>query len=510
MSYCTECGSALSPELGYCTECGAKRGAAEPADRKQAGSREQRPRPVHRQPPRRPMAKRQKILLAAVAGLVLLLFGTHQFLSYYFDPVRDLKAMDRAVSAGNVEEFLSFIEFDEGALLDEESYFSYIKGQEWDQVREQYLALLEEQEEAASPFDETLPSSMGEQLFVVQKKPVVFGLYTSYSLKAVPGWVTVQASMDDTEVHVGEHTQTLQKDGEEEITVYPGKYPVSGRAENEFGVFTYEDTVEVAAGSVVTLPISFDSVTYSLETNKPEATLFIDGEDTGKSLEAVGEIGPVPEDQELELHAEWTDPEGETLQVKAESGWENSYSFHFEEADTAEDQTAFLDVDVSELEGEAQSPEEEPEPAEDDTPADLETEEEEEGETAQMELQSVDAGDIVLVFRDSYENALNQKSFGFIEPYIQSGSQAHSDLQTYIADLADTDYHYEFTSNDILGVEEVDGETVEVTTSERFTFTNDEQEVVDYDRQKVYTLSREDGTYRISDIEYLETNRDRQ
>ncbi|MFC3039773.1 hypothetical protein ACFOGI_05875 [Virgibacillus xinjiangensis] len=522
MRYCTECGSAMSPELGYCTECGAKKGADEKVDGTPGARQGRESRSVNRQPPerppRKPMTKKQKLLLGAAALLLLLLFGTHQFLQHYVDPVKDLQAMDEAVRSSNVEEFLRYIDFEDGTLLDEASYFAYIKEQEWDEVRDRYLELLEVEKENPSPLDQVLTTDDGEKLFIVKKDPLIFNLYPRYSLEAVPGGISLEVFMDETEVHIGDHTDTLNSGGPaEEIAVYPGTYPIKATSENDYGVFTYEDTVEVTAEAVLPMPIEFQTVTYTLNTNVPEATLFVDGEDTGKRLEDLEEIGPVPADQELELHAEWVNPEGEALRAEAEAGWGNSYSFAFEESGMAEEETAFADMseEGEEVSGEAEEREAEEDGSTDELEAENEEGQEEEREaketeTATMELESVDAGDIVLVFRDAYENALNQKSFSFIEPYIQGGSQADSDLRTYIADLENTAFHYDFTSNQVLEVEEVDGETVAVTTNEQFTFTNHEGEVIDYDRDKEYTLTRENGTYRITDIEYLETNRDRQ
>ncbi|GAB3056285.1 TcaA NTF2-like domain-containing protein [Virgibacillus ainsalahensis] len=485
MKFCTSCGSQLSEKQTFCTECGVKQETTQPVESKPSATSFEQETPQQEVPvsaPRKPMAKRTKILIGTAAGLLLVLFGTHLFLSSYFDPIKDLQAMDNAVTSNDRDEFMSHITFDDAAVLDEESYFAYIKDNEWDLTREKYLELLEKQQENPSPLDQSLSSVTGEKLFTVKKKPLVFGIYTTYSLEANPTKLSVSASMDDTEITVGEESQTLKADAPEEFLIYPGTYAVLGHAQNEFGEFTYEDTLDIGAKEVHELPITFADNTYAFSTNIPDATLFVNGEDTELRLMELDRIGPVPEDSEMELHAEWTSSEGETYTAEGQNGW-GGLTFNFDETEIYQEET----------QSEAEV-------------ASTETEEESESET---KTDSGDAGEIVLDFRDAYENAVNNKDFSQIDSFLQDDSTADSELSEYIGDLEDTDYHYDFTSNEVLDVSE-DGNEIEVTTNELFTFTNHLNDVTEYDREKVYTLVSEDGSYKITNIEYLETNRDRQ
>ncbi|WP_067729104.1 zinc ribbon domain-containing protein [Oceanobacillus damuensis] len=128
--------------------------------------------------------------------------------------------------------------------------------------------------------------------------------------------------------------------------------------------------------------------------------------------------------------------------------------------------------------------------------------------SAATNAEDVDAGEFVKDFRDAYEKALNSKDFSLIENYLEPGSHAYNDLNEYVGDLKDTAYHYEFTSNEVKGTEKIDDSTIEVITKELFVFTNHLDEQIDYDREKTYTLNVTEEGYKISSIDYVETNRD--
>ncbi|GAA0435020.1 zinc ribbon domain-containing protein [Lentibacillus halophilus] len=456
MSYCTECGHPLEENQQFCTNCGAKLG--QPETRRAASSRQ----PEASAPaPRQPMTKRTKILMAAAAIVVAALFGTHLTLSSYFDPMSDLQAMDEAMADGDTDAFMSYIDVNEDALLQEASYTNYIRKNQWESVKTQYQELIKDETSLSDP----IRDQDGNKLFTVQPEDHVLGLYTTYSLKAEPVTLTVQTPMDETKVAIADATKTIGTGESTDFSMYPGDYTIKGTASNSYGEFSYENSISIDSQQESRLKPDFSGETYSFHTNQKEATLFVDGDDTGMKLKDIDTLGPFPADQEVTMHAEWEDPNGNVLQsetvTQADASEFGSISFQFDEKAIRE---ANADPD--------------------------------------------DAGDIVLNFRDAYENALNAKNYSAIESYVLSGSKAEDDLQEYIGDLKDKDYDYDFTSNEVVKVNEADDNTVHVTTNEQFTFTNHRDEQTDYDRTKTYTMEPDGDQYKISEITYNETERD--
>lgn len=501
MNYCTECGKPLGKDHDFCTHCGTKYESPDqqlnnksskaghspsedysylhppPEQRKQKRyAAKQNTTEIKRQP----MKKRTKIIIAAAVSLIVTLFGTHLGLSSYFDPMRDLQAMDQAVASNNATEFASYIDFNEEASLNKEAYLQYIKGSEWETVKTQYTDITR----AESPLTSTIRSTDGSPLFTVLPENHVFGLYTTYSLSAEPSILTVHTPIDDTAFSIGDVTDTISTDTPKEISLYPGTYKITGTASNMFGDFTFEDSIDIPTQQADEINLEFTGETYAISTNQQDAVLFVDGASTERTLGEIDSLGPIPEDSNSFMHAEWTAPSGNVIQS---------------ETVTQNDASLFgtIEFDFEEQEETAQ-------------PKGSEQQDNEETQVASAKISSAEAGDTVLQFRDAYERAVNAKDYRLIDSYLLSGSDAAKELQTYIGDLQETAFQFDFTSNEVLHVEQIDDETAKVTTNELFTFTNHLGEVTDYDRVKTYTMKLVNGDYKISLIEYDQTNRDHQ
>ena len=537
MKFCTECGTKLQDGLRFCTECGtpiaadsaeevsdvaADEGGTKPAgdgaasetvsgdagagdvsktvsgtsadaasDTNSGSGKAAPPQPVKRahakSPPRKPMKKLTKILIGVAAVLALVLFGAHQYVSSLFDPVKSLQEMDQAMNGNNMEEFLSYIHFDDKAILDRESYFAYIQEEEWDNVKDQLLTYFQEQESVKHSFSKKITTDGGDALFTVDKQKK-FVLYSTYIIRATPTKLVIHANMADTDLAIQKHTAKLaDEDAKETVLIYPGEYTLTGAAKNLFGTFSYEDELVVYPGEQIEQGVNFSGETIPIDTDQANAILFINGESTGKTLGELEYIGPIPEGADMEMYAEWEGPDGKKIQTEKlslnDTDW-YGYSFYFESED---------DVDTDDGDE-----------AED---VDVEDADDADSKVASAKIDG-DPGDIVLNFRDDYEAALNNKDFDLITPYLKDGSTAYKELKVYIGDLKDTKYHYDFEQNTVLHVDVVNEDKLEITTNEIFTFTNHKNETINYDREKIYTLVWADDAYQITHIDYVETNRD--
>lgn len=488
MKDCIYCGEKIPDGLRFCTECGTK----QPAPAKPDVNQQTHPvPPTVEKPPKKPMSKRTKTLIGIAAGICVALFGTHQFLSSHFDPMKQLQSMDKAVSEQNMDEFLNHISFDKSATLDKEGYFEYILKDEWDYVRADYLDFVEEQRENPTGMTEKLYNLNGNTLFTIKQSPKLLGLYTTYSLEAAPAKLHISAPIDNTELEIGDLTQTLKKSDTTEVAkIYPGSYDLLGKAENLFGEFVYEDTLTIGASEEYNLEVDFGGKAITLsDIEYPDAALFLDGKDSGKKLGDFEYLGPFPKDSDMEVHAEWKNTEGKVMK---------SEPFKPHELGTWYGSLFSFDDIVAEEEEEQDG-----EPEKD-------NDEEETKTASSSQIDHDAAGDAVLGFRDAYEGAVNTKDFSLIESYLEKGSDADKELSKYIDELENKAYHHDFTSNKILHVDEVDDHTVKVKTNEQFTFTNHLDEQTEYDRDKFYTLTISGDSYKITKIDYVETNKEKQ
>lgn len=463
MKFCIECGKELNKDQVFCIECGAEQPNKNTAQKTE--NIQQRTEKVAVQ--KKPLSKKSKWLIGIAAGLLVLLIGAHLILSNYFNPVNALKEMDTAIVENDSETFLGHINFDSEAQLDGEAYFQYIKENEWNTVKSQYIQLIESENDVF--LHETIYASNGESLFTVKENTLLFNLYPTYELQAIPTKLIFTSNMENTEVTLGEVTNTIEgTEATHFLDLYAGNYQLLASATNLFGLFEKELDLTVNPAKEMEVEIYFEGDTYTFYTNKEDAFLFINGENTEKQFSELEYLGPIPFDskENYEMHGEWNNDNDELIKTETLKFDDNSwygFEFYFEE------QTV-----------------------------------EEEEETKDSET----AGDVVLDFRDAYQDSLNERNFDLIAPFLKNNSNVYDELRIYIGDLEDTAFHYEFIQNEILDIAEIDDSTVEVTTNELFTFTNHLDDTIDYDRTKIYTLELVDDSYQITNISYQETNRD--
>lgn len=451
MSYCTECGKALQNNQAFCESCGAKREVEKENSNKKV--------------PKIPMSKKKKVSLSIAGILVIGLVSTHMILSSIYDPMKKIQSMDNAMTGNSEEGFLEYITFDKDSLLDKKQYFSYMNTLDWEDMREQLVTITE----SDLKFDAFVKDQRGHDVFKVERDSIL-GLYKTYDIEAVPNQLFITTNMEPATFRIGDKTVSV-KDSSEPVEVgkvYPGTYTVKADAANLYGEFSIEDDIEVkptkSGDSKHSLEFSGD--TYAIDTNFPEAVLFINGQSTKKSLQELEYLGPFPEDKEVTMFAELSQADGKAIkseEVTQHQGSWGSLTFVFEEEDEN------LSADSSDT----------------------------------ME----EANQFVLDFRDSYEQALNTRDYTLISSYLLSGSLAEEELVEYIGDLQDKDYSYDFRDNTIINSHEAEEGTFEITTNENFIFTNHLGEQTTYDREKIYTIIKEDSSFKIKKIDIHDTER---
>lgn len=282
------------------------------------------------------LKKRTKIIIGLIISVIIILFGTHQWLLSHFDAMKDLQAMDQAINANDSAAFLENIEIDENALLDEDSYFSYIKEHEWGYVKDQYIDIVHSDEGNQSHLDIVIKGQEQDKLFILKQKSILFGLYTTFIWQAIPTNLSI-TSIEDTDIVVKIDTieQSINSNSTMDIsTIYPGTYDVFAETENIFGTFEYEEELNLQARNINNLDIDFNLKKYPIITNKWDATLFINGENTGEKLEDLEYIGPISENYSIKMHAEWETNDGKVVKTEEVTNKDfdvDGISFEFDE-----------------------------------------------------------------------------------------------------------------------------------------------------------------------------------
>ncbi|ELK45861.1 zinc ribbon domain-containing protein [Halobacillus sp. BAB-2008] len=456
MATCTHCGKALKDGENFCTGCGNKRASRVSGKRKTA-----------------PLSKKQKLTFLIGGAAIVLLVAGHFIVTQLLDPVTKIKAMDRAVTEEDAEGFLDKLEVKKDAWLKEEEYLRYIKTSDWETIRERLTGAVHAEQE----FDRIVRDDYGNPFFIVKKKPFLF--YDRFEFEAVPTTVHVTTELSDTSFEVENETYDFKDPVERETlaSAYPGTYEIKGKADGDYGGWKETWVLDIFSGeNGYDFYADFLYSTYGIDTNKPEAVLFVNGKSTKKTLAEVGEIGPVPEDAKLELHAEWKNADGRVEKSEVVRPGDVSFGalpflFGMEEED------AFLEEEQAPVEAAAPGGGEE------------------------------QAAEFVEAFRTAYEEALNTRDYSRIEPFLKEGSVAASDLKSFMAGLEEDGSSYEFLTNEVSAIDARDENTFFLTTRETFVFHGADGASVDYDRKKEYRLVLVDGTFAIEEITIRDTDR---
>lgn len=411
-----------------------------------------------------------KVLIGLLVTVTALSIISYQWILPMFDAKEKLQAMDRAIGDGDVDEFMAYLQLVEGANIDEESYFEYIKEVEWDNVYAQlddYLHL-KASSNAAHQYD--VLSEMDEVLFEVIIDPKLFGLYKDMELHAIPSDLLVPNKKLAYKAIIDGVEYPLNKMKKDEVIgqYYPGRYDIKVASKKDEKVL-YEKILYIEGYGQLYLPIGSSDTKYTFKTEKTynDAVLYINGLKSEYTLADLTEGMLFTYEDDDFFHAEWDDGTGRlvrsnTIYLK-DSNEKEKLNFDFDERNTSE----------------------------------LKTDNEKE----------MDVGSFVLSFRDAYEDAVNTGDYWYIERFLQANSEVESGLKEFVADMRTGNYHYDFTVNTITGVKKINENQYEVDTNEMFVFTDTDGLVYDYDRIKRYHVDEVGGGYELVKIDYVDTKK---
>ncbi|MCT2346598.1 hypothetical protein M4D71_20810 [Niallia taxi] len=305
MKFCKNCGTERKSGQKFCISCGHSYEAAG------NGTTEQNPSSdIGRhtaEVSRKPMSKRNKIVILSAVATALILFSAHKFIASLYTPEKTIEAFEQAVKGKNVKEAKKVISFDqfEGKFKDEEinSYLAYLKGY---------------QSEISSTFSfegvtagATVMDGSSNEIVKLVKGDKKFGLYQQYKIEALPFEIGVSANIDGVEVVYKDSKQKLNDD----LTirdVLPGETELEGNYKGDYA--SLEDTEQLnfndAYANMLDIYFDFEGEYVDVYSNIDDSILFVNGKSTGKKVADIYDFGPIPTDGSISLHAEYETKDG--------------------------------------------------------------------------------------------------------------------------------------------------------------------------------------------------------
>ncbi|MFG6147757.1 TcaA NTF2-like domain-containing protein [Halobacillus sp. B23F22_1] len=460
MKYCMNCGESLKENQSFCVSCGHKQ--EEPVNQSTTSVSKNAA-------PKQPMSKKKKNAIIIAASIAVLLISAHFIISNLLDLMKTIQGMDRAMTDQNVDDFFNYVELEGEAFIHKEEYMEYVRDSDWENIRYQLTESFESKDDQS--FDTTIRDYDGNPLFSVKRNAVVPGLYHTYDIKAIPVELLGTTNLKNTQITFND--EKIELENSEEITTlgwaYPGEYTVEGTASNEFGEFHYQETMTVYPNETqeAEVAISFPTETYAINTNQEEAILFINGESTDRSLGEYTEIGPFPEGEIVDLHAEWEDENGtihKSEELDASSNIWGGPTFYFypeEEEVYASEQTTGMEA-------------------------------EDEGDDNFDAIE-----DFMIGFLSDSVNALNHGDFSMVASSFTEDGEGKAEYEDFIDSSGDRIESETFLGGELLDYEEKEEGFIEVVMSENYEITYTDGEYKEPRLEGTYLLKEDEGDYKV-------------
>lgn len=465
--FCDECGNQLADGLVFCSSCGTPVSATV----RVADSMQKSPTP------KKTMPLKTKVLLSTLVILFVTVIGTHFIITYLTDGTKQLRNIYNSIVDENGEALFAELAVPNDTI--------YVKDSFTKSLNNSYLPVFfDELQEASERVKETglteiLVDKKGIELFRVKYEKWLY-FYSRVLIEPVSQPLVIETDLKNTTLTIADKKFQLEGESITVNKVLPDNYTLTLNGENTYieSAGTYNiDREEFAEGVVVSLPESDHSITFTSELT--DGIVYVNGKSTEKTMIEIKSITPFFGDGAT-IHAVRTIDGGKTEEsekVVGKSGDTVSlvYPSLMKARKEAESQAIAKEVQV---------------------------------EKALEDKELIaQASEAYIDFRIAYEEALNDKSFYYVENYLVEAAGVYNELKDFIAEADSTYYWYDFKMNQVTEGT-VEGDIIKLQVREVFDFENHLGVTTEYDRKKRYDLvETSPGQFKISAIHIKDTNR---
>lgn len=316
MSYCGNCGQKLTENDQFCAECGqqVKGDTVLNLEKNEPILEQKRSNHV----PSEPLFKSKKSKITAICTAIIfaLLVG-----SYFI-----VKQMTSSVAIA--EEFIEAIN-----KKDKKKVKKFINNGQYeikadDQQAKEFLRYLHSNPRMITSIIEGLryeaaiynnKASDGEPSSYVslKNKGTKWLFFDDYTVQIPTYYVEISSELEKTDVYVnGEKKGTLEDKEKEFGPFLPGEHDIKAVVRSDYGVIEKKVKIntEDLSGQTEKIEFNWSNHFVGISSNDETAYVFVNNKSTGKKIEELSEVGPIPLDGSVKLFA----------QRKMEKGIENS------------------------------------------------------------------------------------------------------------------------------------------------------------------------------------------
>jgi membrane-associated protein TcaA len=318
MKFCIECGHKLNAAQEFCTECGAKQPLTKEAPVTE--TRTNLERSVVKAEKKKP--NKLAIILAA-AGIFLLVagFAAYKVGESLTGPEKVIEEFSNNIKAENIDEVMKAINMGQTDIEADrkmtEGYIEFLQDQ--DELLASSLKDLEEQGERLGSDTKPASGDLENSLFTIKKDGKKWLVFDRYIISVKPYYVNVYSNFEGSKVYVNDDQVGKIKEDEplKVGPILPGEHELKIVYKGEYS--NLEDQMKLdfseAENNILEADLELEAAFVDVYSNYEDATLFINGKDSGMLVEDAYEIGPFAIDGTITLHAE---KEFETGTIKSD------------------------------------------------------------------------------------------------------------------------------------------------------------------------------------------------
>jgi membrane-associated protein TcaA len=333
MKFCKSCGAERKPNQAFCNACG------QPFQQSisQEPSAPSKPSPAPTQQranqPKKPMSKVKKVLIGLLVVFAGILVGGHFYLDSLYSPHKTVEAFEKAIhqqDAKSAKEIINFSAISKDVSKKEvSSYLAYLKDNQKDWSMELRQAAIDAENEDS--FSQLIEDQHQNQLLQLIKSGKKWGLYQQYKIEAIPFTLEVSSNLSEVEIDYLGQKESLKKDSLT-LNVLPGKEELKSSYDGEYMEIAETTKLDFreAEDNHLEVYLEYDYETVQVYSNEENSTLFVNGKSTGNKIGDGIELGPLPTDGTIVLHAEYK-TENEVVksnEYKVENGWQAYLEFN--------------------------------------------------------------------------------------------------------------------------------------------------------------------------------------
>lgn len=337
MSYCKHCGGQIAAGRAFCTSCG--QAVPQPQQKTEESSRANFEET-------RSATKAKMPKGAIIAGLIILLlgasgFGGYRLISALNGPDKTAEEFIAAIHKKDAKQTAALLNRGQNEMkVDEKSAGAFIN------YITQHPDLLSA--EINSLRDEALAMKDGriytgkKDLLSVKETGKKWVLFSSYGIASAPVYIEAVSDLDGTAVSIdGQKQETLKKDKPRTFGPFlPNEHTVNAEYKGKFATVKKSIDLDPAQSDEKKLEAAFamSSSQVYVTSNEEDATLFVNGKNSGVKVRDAATFGPIASDGTMKLHAEKDGRKSNEFTITAE-GEQADLSFPEETPVNAGDST---------------------------------------------------------------------------------------------------------------------------------------------------------------------------